>query len=193
MRGVVLAALLLSACGRPDQAPAAEEPGDATAAERAAGPIRPVAPVLTDSGLGQLRIGMTVEEARSALGGDLTLDDPIGTEEGPDGCRFGQSPALPAGTSIMFEGQRAVRVDVDTAVATSEGLRIGQTEAQVRAAYPGVREEPHHYVVGKYLIVVPAAPADTLRRLVFETDSAGMITGLRGGLYPQVQYVEGCA
>jgi hypothetical protein len=192
-RCVAVMALALCGCGGADRGPSGEDRNAAPAGDSLGAPIRAVAPVLTDSGLGPVHIGMSVEEARSALGGDLKLDDPIGTEEGPDGCRFGTSSVLPPGTSIMFEGQHAVRVDVDTAVATSSGLRIGQNEARVRAAHPALREEPHHYVTGKYLVVIPGAPSDTMRRIVFETDSAGTVTALRAGVYPQVQYVEGCA
>ena len=72
------------------------------------------------------------------------------------------------------------------------GLGLGSREAEVRAAYPRLRREGHAYdPAGHYLIAFPLA--DTTFQVVFETDGAGVVTGLRGGRLPEVQYVEGCA
>lgn len=198
MRALPLALVALAACGRPDAAPPAAR--DSTAPVAAADsvsapdstPAAPPAWVLSERAFGPLRVGMTADEARAALGGQLTLDDPLGTGDGPDACRYGISPALPGGTSVMFEGSRVVRIDVDSASATALGAHVGISEAEALRLYPTARVEPHHYVEGHYLIVIPGAPGDTLYRIVFETDSSG-VTGLRGGLYPAVEYVEGCA
>jgi hypothetical protein len=174
---------------RPTQAPAAPQ----TAAAPEAHPEPEPEPVLGERAFGRLRIGMSGEQARGALGGALVLGDPIGTDEGPDGCRYGTSAALPPGTSLMFEGQRLVRVDVDSAsVRTANGAGVGDAEAAVLARYPAARVLPHHYVEGHYLVVIPGAPADSLHRIVFETDGS-RVTSMRGGIHPQVEYVEGCA
>jgi hypothetical protein len=51
---------------------------------------------------------------------------------------------------------------------------------------------PHKYVSGAhYLTLVPTTPADTLRRIVFETDGR-RVTRYRTGLLPYVANVEGC-
>ncbi|HYJ79012.1 MAG TPA: hypothetical protein VEW03_05400, partial [Longimicrobiaceae bacterium] len=87
-----------------------------------------------------------------------------------------------------------VRVEAtEPGPTTTLGAGIGDSEARVRQLYGGVRAEPHAYTDGRYLVVIPGAPADTLHRVVFETDSAGVVERFRGGLYPPVGYVEGCA
>ena len=98
------------------------------------------------------------------------------------------------GVGLMVVDGRVVRADVDSAApATDRGARVGDTEARVRELHGAVRSMPHKYGNGKYLVALPLAPADTLHRLVFETDSAGTVTTMRGGLYPQVEWVEGCS
>ena len=197
----VIGALLLAGCAveadRPGavQDSAAAGPqrvdgGSSAAPDSAAASAGTADPrVLTEHGLGPLRIGMSADEARAVLG-EMELDEPLNGPD-PEGCRYAMSDRMP-GAWLMFEGMRLVRVDVDSTYATSQDARIGQTEAQVLALYPGARVEPHHYVDGHYLVVIPGAPADTLHRLVFETDGS-RVTALRGGEYPSVEYVEGCA
>ena len=73
---------------------------------------------------------------------------------------------------------------------------FGSGHAQVfDRLYPDSLEvQPHKYDArGHYLIVVPRAPADSLYRLIFETDSLGRVRRYRAGLRPAVEYVEGCA
>jgi hypothetical protein len=85
------------------------------------------------------------------------------------------------------------RIDVDSSgVATAEGIRVGASEADVMAAYGSrVAVQPHKYTGprGHYLIV--GDPADTTRRLVFETDGS-RVTTFRAGRRPAVDFVEGC-
>ena len=64
--------------------------------------------------------------------------------------------------------------------------------ARIRDLYPTARRGPHKYTDGAYLVVLPFAPADTIHRYVFETDGS-VVTLYRAGLYPPVEYVEGCA
>jgi hypothetical protein len=93
----------------------------------------------------------------------------------------------------MVEGGALVRVEVrGGSTPTAGGDRLGDSEAQVQSRYPGmVRVQPHKYEAGHYLVVVPAPPADSLHRLVFET-RGGRVVRYRAGLYPPVEYVEGC-
>jgi hypothetical protein len=93
---------------------------------------------------------------------------------------------------FMVEAGRVVRVEVRGATPQSPaGARVGMTEDSVRALYGGgLRVLPHKYNEGRYLIQV--LPGDTLRRIVFETDGL-TVTEWRAGLYPQVEYVEGCS
>lgn len=146
-------------------------------------------------GIGPLRVGMTLDEARAALGGDLRMSEQIvGTEEGPDRCDHPASARIPAGVLVMVEGRRVVRVEVDSGrIATAEGARIGDTEARIEQLYPGrVTVWPHKYTDGRYLYVRPAEASDTTRLLIFETDGR-VVQRFRAGRKPQVEYVEGCA
>jgi hypothetical protein len=149
---------------------------------------------VSERGAGPVLVDMSLDELRQALGGDVRVE---GANAGPEACVYAQSPALPAGVRVMLVGPRVVRVEVDSgATASSAGVRIGDTEARVREAYAGreIRVQPHKYTAGSYLIVLPNAPGDTLPRLVFETDSAtGAVTRFRGGIFPPVEYVEGCS
>jgi hypothetical protein len=149
---------------------------------------------LRHDGIGPLRVGMTVDEARAALGQFRgILPDPGGP---PDSlaCGYGMSERLPPGVRVMLEKARVVRVEVDSgSVPTAEGARIGDTEARIQQLYPGrVEVQPHKYTDGHYLIVRPTEASDTTHLLLFETDGR-MVTRFRGGQRPQVEYVEGCA
>ena len=187
-------------CCAPDEAdttivpdlPAARAPADSA-------PARPApaedAWVLRFDGIGPLRVGMTFDEARAALGGDLRMNDAVvGMDDGPDRCDHPRSGRLPAGVLVMVDGRRVVRVQVDSAsIATAEGARIGDTEARIRQLYPGrVSVQPHKYTDGHYLVVRPAEASDTTHLLIFETDGR-VVERFRAGQKPQVEYVEGCS
>jgi len=178
-----LVAMLLAGCGRPGAKDPSAADSSAVARADSAGPWR-----LSETGIGPVRVGMTLAEAAAVLP-DAGAPHPE-TEE----CAYVGLSGLPAGVSLMTEGGRIVRVDVDdsSAVATTRGARVGWTEARVLALYPGARVEPHKYEDGHYLVAIPGAPADTLHRIVFET-ARGVVTRFRGGVVPAVEYVEGCS
>lgn len=142
---------------------------------------------VTSRGIGPVMAGMTVEETRAALGAELP--EPIDS-----GCTYITPAVGPAGVRLMVVDGHVVRVDIsDTTVSTSVGARVGDSEARVESLYRGrVQTTPHKYTKGHYLTVIPATPADSLFRLVFETDS-GRVTSYRAGLLPMVEWVEGCS
>jgi hypothetical protein len=176
-----------SAAGEPSAVPAASSPADSAAGQDAAWTLR-------HDGIGPLRVGMTVDEARAALGQFRgILPDPGGP---PDSlaCGYAMSVRLPPGVRVMLEEARVVRVEVDSgSVPTAEGARIGDTETRIQQLYSGRMEvQPHKYTDGHYLIVRPTEASDTTHLLVFETDGR-VVERFRGGQRPQVEYVEGCA
>jgi hypothetical protein len=93
---------------------------------------------------------------------------------------------------VMVENDRVVRLDVKAAdIAAPGGGRAGQRESDILQTYGSkVTARPHKYVEGKYLII--RSNSDSLRRLVFETNGDS-VTRWRIGIYPPVEYVEGCS
>lgn len=141
-------------------------------------------------GYGPIQAGMTLVQATEAGKRPLTAISP-GSEE-CDYVRFeGDSTR---GIQFMVVQGRIARVDVhDTTISTSHGIRIGDPEAKVQEKYAErVTVSPHKYEDGHYLIVAPAAPADSGHEIVFETDGA-RVTTYRSGRVPEVEYVEGCS
>jgi hypothetical protein len=189
--GVLMLASASLACAR-DEQPASDTPpvGDQPAAS--APDTLPVSQSVGDPytvsayGYGPVRIGMTVDEARAALGGRLSVPNPV---EGST-CAFVRSEGTPEGVMFMVVEGKVQRVDVirTAAVATDAGAHIGEKEARVKELYPGLTVQPHKYTDGRYLIVAP----DSATRLVFETN-ADTVTMMRGGLLPMVLWVEGCS
>lgn len=175
----LLLVLLLAACGGED---------DASPPPGAAPPVESPAPgwTVTEAGIGPLRAGMTTAEAAAALGAPLPS-----TAASPE-CSMVRVPGAPGEVWAMVVSDTVVRVDVrDPAVETAAGARVGDGEDRVGELYPGrVRVGPHKYTAGRYLVVL--AEADSMQRLLFETDSTGIVTSYRAGRMPQVEWVEGC-
>ncbi|HZX80119.1 MAG TPA: lectin, partial [Lysobacter sp.] len=148
----------------------------------AAGPARA-------DGYGELRFGMTADEARKAWKGELK-----GDEVKPDNCAYLSPAGTARGPYLMFEQGRFVRYDVHGANTVAPGGgHVGQSADDIRRLYAGrVEEQPHQYVAGgKYLRVADAASKG--RATLFEIDEHGRVTTWRVGQAPQVDYVEGCS
>jgi hypothetical protein len=194
---LVILPLVLAGCVEEEPACCAPDSPDTVALVEMAGADAArsdTAWALRHDGIGPLRVGMTVQEARAALGQFRgILPDPGGP---PDSlaCGYGMSERLPPGVRVMLEEARVVRVEVDSgSVPTGEGARIGDTEARIQQLYSGrVEVQPHKYTDGHYLLVRPTEASDTTHLLLFETDGR-VVTRFRGGRKPQVEYVEGCA
>lgn len=184
--------LCLAACSSepsdsPDVAPgvanesaAAPPPSPAPSA-----PAAPVANVLTLDGLGALRIGLPVpaNSGWAERGAQIS-----------DECRIVSAPDFP-GVYAIVEGGRVRRITVGerSDVKLVEGIGVGATEAEVRAAFPGFREERHEYVdpPGKYLTAPNAPSGDPALR--FEIGEDGKVSLVHVGTMPVLGYVEGCA
>src|SRR5688500_3736858 len=83
---------------------------------------------VTARGLGPLRVGMTVAEARAAIGGALEAPDGADTAA----CDYVFLRGGPPGVSLMVGGGVLERIEVDSAiVATTEGARIGDSETRI--------------------------------------------------------------
>ena len=187
-------ALTLAACS---QAPEAVPDGAQTAAAPAPSPEAataapsPIASTntspatLTLEGLGDLKLGQAVPAgSRWAERG----------AQASDMCRTVTSPDYP-GVYAIVEGNKVRRVTVGqrSPVELVEGIGVGATEAQVRAAFAGFRATPHKYVAApaKYLTAPNAPSGDPALR--FEIGEDGKVSLIHIGTAPQLEYVEGCS
>ena len=160
---------------------------------------------LTIDGIGPIRVGMTVAQAEKSA--NVTLVEKGGRAgtscyhlwptTGPQGLGFMViSPREEK--QILRNQDRIARVDVfnDSRITTPRGAKIGNTEAQIKALYPGqIQVTPHQYTGsqgGHYLTFIPKDAADKNYRIVFET-LKDRVTQFRSGKLPEVEYVEGCA
>ena len=189
---LMLAALpltvVIAACS-----PAADESAEATATDAAETPATPaaspvpqmtapVADVLALEGFGGLTIGEAVPE-----GSDFALRG----AQASDVCLLYSATEYPGVYAIVEQGQvRRITVARDSTVRLVEGIGVGSTEEEVRAAFPGFVASPHQYVEapGKYLQQPGSDP-----RLRFEIDTDGKVSAMHVGMKPQLEYVEGCS
>lgn len=185
-------ALSLAACSSEPSGKAAAppEPSNNTPspAEAPAPPTpapAPAADVLSLDGLGALRIGQPVpaDSGWAERGAQIS-----------DTCRTVSSPDHPGVYAIVEGGQvRRITVGQRSDVKLIEGIGAGATEAEVRAAFPGFREQPHVYVEApaKYLTAPNATSGDPALR--FEIGADGRLSQVHIGTMPVLGYVEGCA
>lgn len=141
---------------------------------------------LRNDGIGPIKVGMTVGQARDAAGVTITAPD----DELDNGCGYSMVPSL-RGVSFMVIDGVIRRVDVDSGTSTEAGARVGMTPAQVRKIYGSrLTSEPHEYQSdsgGEYLKVRSGG-----YELLFETDGQ-KVTTMRSGFADAVDLVEGCA
>ncbi len=192
-------ALCLAACSpEPAGAPGAARSTANKAAPATPAPAPPPPPppsspaeapahpdVLTLEGLGTLRIGQPVPAGStwSERGAQI-----------PGPCRTISSPDFPGVYAIVEEGEvRRVTVGGQSDVELPQGIGIGASESEVRAAFPGFLEEPQKYVgsPAKYLTAPDAAGGNPALR--FEIDQEGRVGLMHVGTMPVLGYVEGCA
>ena len=167
--------------------PTADRPGsDSTATrpahnDRSSWSARP-------TGLGPISVGMPLAVAMR-----LIPELRVSSGDSAQPCfHVSAGEARGASPRLMIVDGTVARVEVDdSTIATAEGARVGDDTARVMNLYKGrVRVEPHNYVNGSYLIV--SQPADTVHRIVFETDGK-RVTRYRAGRFPEVEWVEGCS
>lgn len=204
-RYLVLAAtvaLVLSACKQEaateapvaaaDPAPAATAPATAPVATANA-PI-PVDPTTqaSFSGYGDMKLGSTIDEAKTAWAGELKEGAPA---EGST-CHY-LTPKWASNAAefgFMVEDGTFVRYDVGTSKeAAPGGGKVGMVVEQLMLLYgDALQSAPHKYLEGGKLLTVAASDGSPAK-LVFEADGVGKVTAWHVGLPPQVDYVEGCS
>ena len=180
----LLAAISFTACQSREQPPA-EQPGQNSPAPSTD------AWTVSSQGYGPIRAGMTLSEA-AAAGGRPFGEPQMGSEE-CDYFLFADDSVSGSAHFMVVNGQIA-RVDInDSTISTAEGARVGDSEQRIMELYRGrVTVQPHKYSDGHYLVVAPAASADSGRNIIFETDGH-KVTTYRAGRMPEVEFVEGCS
>ena len=142
-------------------------------------------------GYGDMRFGMTADEARKAWDGELKG---VPAEKGACYYLTPKWVTTPSDFAFMIEGDKFVRYDIGTGKEVAPGGgKVGMGIDEIRTLYAGrVEETPHKYVEGgKYLGVKDGNGG--AGKLVFATGKDGKVTSWRVGVPPQVDYVEGCS
>lgn len=143
------------------------------------------------TGFGPLRVGMTLDEAETALGVPLL---PLGSNVSGE-CAYYQPDFKTQAIGFMAVDERIIRIDVwpGSTIATTSGATLGSTEADIHDLYPKqIEESPNPYTQGKFLTFVPQSAEHQLYRLVFETDASGKVVQYRAGQFPAVTWPDGC-
>jgi hypothetical protein len=182
--GLLLLAALASACNKEDDKAVKGRNGPNGAARDSVSDL-----ALSEEGLGQIQIGMTLTEAVN-----MGL-----VNERPDlksSCDFvfpAVGAGIPFGVNVMVVKGKIARIDVDTGVVTTEdGAKIGDTEDRIKSIYGDELEvKPHKYIEGGHYMTVKGDSASAGKAIVFETDGK-RVTMFRAGRIPEVQWVEGC-
>ncbi len=146
---------------------------------------------LTDSSFGEIKIGMTLGQLQRTIG---PLGDTTKMKRSCDIVSSTDPYRLPAGVSITQVNGRVARIDVENdSIATDKGIRVGDSEEKVMAAYgSAVIVEPHKYIDGHYLEIKSGTDSATAKGVVFETDGK-KVTTFRAGYWNPVRWVEGCS
>lgn len=175
-------------------APITDQPAESV--PPATAPVSSPPPAASDTqarfdGYGDMRFGMSAEQAKQAWGGELKGKPPA-----DGGCYYLQPIWVtnPRDFAFMVEDGKFVRVDVgnDKETAPGGGKR-GMSADEINKLYAGrVEQQNHKYVQGGHYLRVSDS-AGGAGTLVFETDATGKVTAWHIGVPPQVDYVEGCS
>lgn len=172
---------LLSACTKSAAPP--DAPRAATAASASTEHPSSTQQVLSATGFGTLRFGMTLAQAEQATGGKAVLPTPF-----DPACSMVRFPTMPT-LRFMVENDIVTRADAEPGVGNAVGVAVGDPLAQVRARHPEAKVTPHKYDEQGHYVSFPSA--DGHAAIVME-ESGGKVTKIRAGLQPAVDYVETC-
>jgi len=131
---------------------------------------------------------MTVAQARAAAGTELSLrKEPY--------CDVLTAPNGPAGVDLVITNPSSGRIDLVIVnggpVATISGIRVGSTEAEVVAAYPGRLRSVNPLLPVHRQVYEAQNPALADRALVFVIDGSRVAT-MYAGVSNQVEADEIC-
>lgn len=139
-------------------------------------------PTLTSQSYGEVKFGAPLADAEVRL---QQLAEPQVRDEGCSYVTFARYSDI----RFMVENEIVTRADAGATIVNAAGPGIGDDSSELQRTNPQLRIMPHKYEPeSRYLIL---ASADGASALVFE-ESGGVITMVRAGVEPSVEYVEGC-
>lgn len=131
-------------------------------------------------------IGMTVDEFQQTFGLDLQRQDEPNANN--PGCAEWSAGSL----ALLSRDDRIVRLTTrDRALPTKEGIRVGDSGARVRAAYPAAERRSAEYVPEPGHELFVWSDADNYVGLRFEIGENGRVTAIHAGT--DLRNDEGCA
>jgi len=141
-------------------------------------------------GLAPVEAGQTLAQAEAALGAPLQPEAAAGPDTAR--CHLRSTPAQPGVTYVVDQG-RVTRAETrDRRYRTVRGVRVGDPVDRVREIY-GARlvVRPHAYFERGLMLSVYSP--DRKFALVMESNDAGRLVILRGGMVPAVESLAGCS
>jgi len=182
--GAVLLAAFATACNKEDDKAVKGRTGPNGAARDTVSDL-----ALNEDGLGQIQIGMTLDEAVN-MG---LLNERPDIKQACDFVFPAVGAGIPFGVNVMVVKGKVARIDVDTGTVTTEdGAKIGDSEDKIKSIYGDeLKVSPHKYIEGGHYLTVLGDSASAGKAMVFETDGK-QVTMFRAGRIPEVEWVEGC-
>jgi len=182
--GAILFAAVATACNKEDDKAVKGRTGPNGAARDTVSDL-----ALNEDGLGQIQIGMTLDEAVN-MG---LLNERPDIKQACDFVFPAVGAGIPFGVNVMVVKGKVARIDVDTGTVTTEdGAKIGDSEDKIKSIYGDeLKVSPHKYIEGGHYLTVLGDSASAGKAMVFETDGK-QVTMFRAGRIPEVEWVEGC-
>ncbi len=183
--GAILLGAVATACNKEDDKAVKGRTGPNGTARDSASDL-----ALSEDGLGQIQIGMTLDEAVN-MG---LLNERPDMKQACDFVFPAVGAGIPFGVNVMVVKGKIARIDVDTGtVATEDGAKIGDSEDRIKSIYGDeLKITPHKYIEAGHYMTVLGDSASAGKALVFETDGK-QVTMFRAGRIPEVEWVEGCS
>ena len=182
--GAILFAAVATACNKEDDKAVKGRTGPNGAARDTVSDL-----ALNEDGLGQIQIGMTLDDAVN-MG---LLNERPDIKQACDFVFPAVGAGIPFGVNVMVVKGKVARIDVDTGTVTTEdGAKIGDSEDKIKSIYGDeLKVTPHKYIEGGHYLTVMGDSASAGKAMVFETDGK-QVTMFRAGRIPEVEWVEGC-
>ena len=182
--GAILFVAIATACNKEDDTAVKGRTGPNGAARDTVSDL-----ALNEDGLGQIQIGMTLDEAVN-MG---LLNERPDIKQACDFVFPAVGAGIPFGVNVMVVKGKVARIDVDTGTVTTEdGAKIGDSEDRLKSIYGDeLKVSPHKFIEGGHYLTVMGDSASAGKAMVFETDGK-QVTMFRAGRVPEVAWVEGC-